>query len=883
MKNPALTPQLLANAAEASIHSCRTQLGLDAERFASFAPYLAAVKDFQQAAKAVCSHADANEVLIAWLADMSCGKSTTINAVMGYPLLPVAKKATSSCPIEIRFGKPRLQVFAYQLDESSSALEGDTLFTFDESHPLSPGTVYSMLKYVLRMTQEDVLRCENLHYVGGIEDALLEDPKLISRDPLRVMQLCLVVLNAYIGQDNDALRQQREELIAQRNQLMSNVFGIHDPGMAYGVHVWLESDALVGGTVLVDLPGLGSDNLLHTAVTKHYTRRVDAFVLSFDAGALVNKVNDALQPVLEQEKMRLSGKDSRFIVLLNKCDLSLEQDPDFYADDLAKAAKDIHPLLSGVETGPIYPFSARYGEYRMLAHGILPQNTFKGRKLKRLSPVITDQQLIEALENDYNTQFCYFDSTLGVTVKSSTRTFIEEVIAGRAPQVAFLNACSTLSELVACYTTLLAAARMQLSLLELQKHCGSDLMNHLFGHMSQALEGMKKQFETALANARKARSAHAKNLSNTLDKVKQTYQQNLRNAQTTMNDDMRQLLLTMNSNVWGDYVIEGKRGKRAKNAEAFEKILDRLQNFDLAPYLQSGNQQLKDELRRERNSLSVFVKELSSLFAMHTSRCRDEMDLLYAEFMLKPQAASMPEDMRKVFDRCFSHALDSIVNYLNLVSEEMVSAMQFDTSLDDVINDTISDLPGFLKSIITYYHDTCAGYVTSLRESTGMRGLGKLDVKKMLDEIEKPFISESDNRLQFEKLERMLTSTSVRDSHVSRFNARFNSLMNGYEAKLLEKLDDVLPMLKNDLRGQFDSTGDYIALHAAQLSQLALDASRSLKQICEKTSHPMQACAIAESLPWCKDAGKELKDKLAKCLSGWNDLACHTAELFPSN
>lgn len=882
MKNTALTPQFLANAAEASINSCRAQLTLDADRFAAFSPCLAAVNDFLKAAKAVCSRG-ASEVLIAWLADMSCGKSTTINAVMGYPLLPVAKKATSSCPIEIRFGKPRLQVFAYQLDDSASALEGDTLFTFDESHPLSPATVHSMLKYVLRMTQEDVLRCENLHYVGGVEEALMEDPILICRDPLRVMQLCLVVLNAYIGQDNEALRQQREELIAERNQLMSNVFGIHDPGMAYGVHVWLESDVLVGGTVLVDLPGLGSDSLLHTAVTKHYTRRVDAFVLSFDAGALVNKVNDALQPVLEQEKMRLSGKDSRFIVLLNKCDLSLEQDPDFYADDLAKAAKDIHPLLSGIETGPIYPFSARYGEYRMLSHGIQPQNTFKGRKLKRLSPAMGDQQFRDALEIDYNTQFTYYDSTLGVSVKGSTKSFIEEVIAGRAPQVAFLNAFGTLGEMVACYSTLLAAARMQLSLLELQKHCGSDLMNELFSHMSQALEGMKAQFEIALNNARKARSAYAKALNSTLEKVKQTYQQSLRNAQTTMNDDMRQLLLTMSSNIWGDYVIEGKRGKRAKNVETFEKILDRLQNFDLTPYLSAGNEQLKAELCRERSSLSPFVKELASLFASHTSRCRAEMDLLYANFMHKPQASSMPDDMRQVFDNCFSQACDSIVTYLNLVSEELVGAMQFDASLDDVINDTITDLPRFLHSISSFYHDTCAGYVTSLRDSTGVRGLDRLNVSKMLEEIDKPFISEADNQKQFHQLERMLTCTAVHDSHVSRFNARFKTLMDGYEAKLLQKLDDVLPMVKKDLHGQFDSTGDHIAKQAEQLSQLACDAAKSLKQICKQTSHPMQACAIAESLPWCKDAGKEVKAKLTQCLLGWNKLACDAAELVHSN
>ncbi|MBQ7866854.1 MAG: dynamin family protein [Clostridia bacterium] len=883
MKNPALTPQFLANAAEASIHSCRTQLSLDADRFNAFVPHLAAVKDFQQAAKAVCGRAGANEVLIAWLADMSCGKSTTINAVMGYPLLPVAKKATSSCPIEIRCGKPRLQVFAYQLDESSSALEGDTLFTFDESHPLTPGTVNSLLKYVLRMTQEDVLRCENLHYVGGVEDALLEDPKLICRDPLRVMQLCLVVLNAYIGQDNDALRQQREELIAQRNQLMSNVFGIHDPSMAYGVHVWLESDALVGGTVLVDLPGLGSDSLLHTAVTKHYTQRVDAFVLSFDAGALVNKVNDALQPVLQQEKMRLSGKDSRFIVLLNKCDLSYEQDPDFYADDLAKAARDIHPLLSGIETGRIYPFSARYGEYRMLAHGIAPQNTFKGRKLKRISPTVTDDQLRAALYADYNTEFSYRDSTLGVSVTGSTKSFIEEVIAGRAPQVAFLNAFGTMSETVACYSTLLAAARMQLSLLQLQLHCGDDLMNDLLGQIIQALEGMKKQFHIALTSARKVRASHVQDLNDTLDNVMQTYQQSLRNAQTTMNDDTKKLLLTMKSNLFGDCIIEGKRCKRAKNAESFEQLINRLENFDLKPYLETGDKQLKDALRRARNSLSQFVKDLYSLFAKHTSSCRAEMDVAYANFMHQPHAASMPDDMRQVFDDCFAQTCDSIESYLNLVSEELLSAIRYDTSLDDVINDTITDLPDFLHSINNFYHDKCTGYVTALRGSTILRGRSTLNIDKMLADIDKPFVSDSENHQQFQKLERMLTATHVSSSHISRFNAKFNTLMNNYEVQLSQKLDNILPMLEQDLHGQFTSTGAHIAKHAAQLNQLALDAAKSLKQLCEKTSHTMQACDIAASVTWCKDAGKEVKDKLIRCLADWNTLAHDAAELISSH
>ena len=65
--------------------------------------------------------------------------------------------------------------------------------------------------------------------------------------------------------------------------------------------VWLDSDLLKNGLVLVDLPGLGSGNALHTKITETYMSRADAFILPFDLEAKTAEVQKALGTILEYE------------------------------------------------------------------------------------------------------------------------------------------------------------------------------------------------------------------------------------------------------------------------------------------------------------------------------------------------------------------------------------------------------------------------------------------------------------------------------------------------------------------------------------------------------------------------------------------------------
>lgn len=877
---PAFTAKQMADAARSAEECCNAHLHKDICHFEVYNKNDRAVKEFTAKARQICESVAQKEVLIACLADMSAGKSSIINsALLGYPLLPVAAKTTSSCPIEVRYGSPELKVYAYSLAQDTASIKGAELFRFDNPRSLSDSMKRRLLQYVVHMDQKNVLHLKNLEYVYDVSSVMSGDCSFIFRDRLLLMQLMLIVLNAYIGQNNCDLAAQRQDLIEERNSLLRDLFNISDLDMPYGVDVRMESDVLLNNTVLVDLPGLSSGNELHTEITKHYIKCVDAFVLSFDVTAYVEGVNDALKELLKLDKMRMPGKDERFVVILNKCDQCARASA---AKEIAQAVNDITPLLKGVHASTIYPISAWYGDYRLLENGIAPEKTPIGQTYRDMMPDISDEELANILKRNYEYEFSYQNDS-GKLITCSTKKFAEDIISSRAPRMLLLNAFDKMNELKNAYSTLLSAEEMDAALLDLLMTCGDRLMKMLLDMVIKAFKEMQTQFVEAMDQSRLDQDQRNRDLSTKLDTVKASYMNELDRAQKVMKSYVKSEADQMKSNIFGDYIIEGKKGKRAQNADIYNTIIQYLENFSFDSYLEDGDEMLEKHLNEERKNFNGYVTNMAKLLMDHKETCGQKLDAAYEKFLQQDEVAELSNDVRSIFGSCFKAAKKSILTYMGKIIDQLVAEMENNTSMEAEIDETLSSLPEFTESLTSYYHDKCTEYIRSQRARTSIRELATLDVDGILDQIEKPFVSNDSCVNLLSKLDGILSNSNIWNSHASRMLRAFDRVTDDFQARLLDKIADFTPTITHTISNQFEKGEKSIQKVYMEMKSMADDVDATLNTLCEPDSGAMLLCRMAHNLDWACETSQQLVKDLTDCHTNWVQFAVRMHEKLQKN
>lgn len=815
----------------------------------------------------VPSQAKEHETLIAWLADMSGGKSSIINAILGYPLLPVAKKTTSSCPVEIRYGSPMLKVFAYRYEDDAKSLIGRELFCFRRAGDLSTTVKQRLLSYVVHLTRKNVLHCQNLDYLYDAYTVMDGDCSFIYNSEPMLMQLMLILLNAYIGQDDCDLAQQRSELIAERSRLLKEVFGISDPSKPYGVSAWMEADALRGGTVLVDLPGLGSGNMLHTRITKHYMQYVDSFVLSFDASAHVSEVNDALALLLSMEKMRTGSRDSRFVVILNKCDQCYEESPRRYGGELAQAASDIAPLLKDIQVPVIYPISARYGDYRMLSSGVSPRNTPKGEKMDGC----TDEEIAEALKKDYQFAFTY-PGPDGKQVSCSTEQFIEEIVAGRAPRMQTLNSFVGMNAKMNQWDLLLSDLNLRRTMLSITQGCGDDMMDQLVKGMDEALDGVKDHVAAAVDQACGAQQERACELSDALSDACQAFNAGILEGQQVISDYVNRLADTLETNWWGDTIVEGKKGKNARNADTFEKICRYVKDFSFQPYLQRGLNLMEMQFEAERRSFRNCISDLEDALEKNIAHTGRALSQVYDRIAKCAAFSSQSEEIKTLYRDCFMQARDEILRQLESLSHQIIRDMRADSSLEDEISETVSELMSAIGDLSNHYKHECSRCVDAVSDYTFWRTKSRVNPHELKKQIADPLVRRDEDVWNAARLNRMLTDANSRFSHASRMDRAVEGVMSRAQAELTRAIAHIGPAICGSVADDFERSGENLRERFQVLDKAVKAAVHTVEEAAKADSPVMIACRAALTADWAQAAGKELMDRLAAGLTEWTKL-----------
>ena len=182
----------------------------------------------------------------------SSGKTSVINALIEYPLLPVCQLRTTCVPVELRYGEK------IHIEVKTASGEKIDVPCYDIDSPL----FWLLADYFVNC--KECIGLENVRYfVSSIfcegKKTILSDLCLNPSDPKHIAVLILTVLCAYVHQNNPNCKDPEVLLMQERQKHILYRLGLDGKGKNYFVSVCWDSLFLKNNLSLIDLPGFGAD------------------------------------------------------------------------------------------------------------------------------------------------------------------------------------------------------------------------------------------------------------------------------------------------------------------------------------------------------------------------------------------------------------------------------------------------------------------------------------------------------------------------------------------------------------------------------------------------------------------------------------------------
>lgn len=303
---------------------------------------------------------------IGFAGPQSCGKSSLINAIIRYPLMPTCNLATTCTPVELIYSK-EIRVIVKDEDKQGRKV-------FDKKCSNISREDFDKLKtYACKVMKIAII--ENLQlfsdvYIADEGDLKPEHIKMDYKDPRQAAMLMLILFTVYAHQNNKELNSNELELNRFRDKILS-YFGVGTDTVNYRVVVQWDNSLLESGLMITDLPGLGSsaeDKIEdgktikgHDTITKEAVLRTDTMAFMSEPQVLADAV-PALETMVSNASLRDAvSVNDRIVAIMNKVDL---------LKGAQKKATTIDMMLgmmqnAGVDMSgrKVWETSSYYGEY----------------------------------------------------------------------------------------------------------------------------------------------------------------------------------------------------------------------------------------------------------------------------------------------------------------------------------------------------------------------------------------------------------------------------------------------------------------------------------------------------------------------------------------
>lgn len=281
--------------------------------------------DRRKKAKDTLRHLGAFRYNIGFAGPQSCGKSSLINAIIRYPLMPTCNLATTCTPVELIYGKETRIVVKDEDRKGKIVLDR-------KCGSISQADFDKLVDYACKVMPVAII--ENLQFFCDF--SILSRTRELRRhihmdrsDPRQTALLFLILLTVYAHQNNKELTKAELELNNLRLKTLA-YFGIRQNTINYRVVVQWDNSMLASGLMITDLPGLGSsaedkkenDVVIkgHDTITKEAVLRTDTMAFLSEPQVMADAV-PALETMISNASIRDAvSVEERIVPIMNKVD-----------------------------------------------------------------------------------------------------------------------------------------------------------------------------------------------------------------------------------------------------------------------------------------------------------------------------------------------------------------------------------------------------------------------------------------------------------------------------------------------------------------------------------------------------------------------------------
>ena len=343
----------------------------------------------------------------------SSGKSTLLNGIIGYPVLPVTEIKGTTCPLTLEYGG---QPLLTAITDSGAKVEINGLFTGDVFEKL--------IEYVCTCVNKHIFFPENILYFMpencGYDSLSPSDVIMDSKDNKHGLVLAMILLSSYIENDNS------KDYTSQLRGKIIEILGIK--GRLNSLHLTWPSESIPKNLCLIDLPGLGSesssgnDKYSLDAIAEHNASKADVILFMTTAEAVGGHLQKVCRNIYSEPG---EYGPPLSVIVINRAD-EVE-----HAAVTINAAKAMMPSMSV----PVYMISSAAGEYRYLGAAVPIEKTLYWRRtflpdfrkyLQRENITESDKEAaVNELRELYNLEYEYGrEDTDGNIAALSLNSFI---------------------------------------------------------------------------------------------------------------------------------------------------------------------------------------------------------------------------------------------------------------------------------------------------------------------------------------------------------------------------------------------------------------------------------------------------------------------------
>ncbi|MBR5428361.1 MAG: dynamin family protein [Clostridia bacterium] len=727
------------------------------------------------------------EAVLAVEGAVSGGKSSFLNVICRYPILPAAKTTTSTCPVEIRYtdkeADERIEVCS--LSSKDAALSADSIKTFRKQR-FDNELFAELLLYARMLVDKHVLRVTDTLDFFKKEDK--DGGTILNPDTWRhTMFLLMLLLDTYVHQDKQgmgALSQDFEEVNIRRNRFLEQ-FGI-PKDEDYGIRLFWHSEDIPRDTVLVDLPGTGSatvDNekqITHDKLVARYTARASSLIFLFNENATIESVaQNNLDSFIETNKPRMSP--TRLILVMNKADMLGNN------DSVATTLNNFRQDFAKYNAFPVYAISAWAGERYFIDEGIPLENLHASADeleyaLRRNKPRPSQQDLEYVvnmnLESAYPFQIKHddkIDPDAGMNLPTFIKTFFRDLIA----RLHMLNIIEEMRLSLADAETFGHVIDNEINQLNIAgqfgAECAKELSEVIAGAMRETADELNNTFTKAVDDIQKSFLEVPKKLR---DDIIPQFDGGYERLNNDINGKLQKTIDGLSRNNNGSIPVGPNAvGKNKEGIDNKNKIIEfakTVADMNFISYFRGALARLNEEFEQEYKFYKNAINSVIDVLRCAPNRFELNMKERFEELI---KHVNIDENNKDLFRNAIVTSTSATASLLKRVCDSHADNLARDSRIEKTIDETrIMVQEGLMSGLSIYLHDDFGEQIISKIVKNHWFRADTIDQTALTNLLSQHYIDDFKQGLEKTLKDVFFGAGTSNESHVSRMGVALDKV-----------------------------------------------------------------------------------------------------------